>query len=369
VAEKGVYSLEKRPDLASAWISKIKQNPAIAAIVVGATVLGGIASFIGNISTLREAIVEAPKSEVALPNRQVPSGNPSSGAHSPATLDSAPISKKVSARIIAFTLSPSAIGYEETRTILFGASGTTYRTFQPRYPWRKLPVPVFLITIRNPSQEDVVLTSVRYQVAQVGQVKGGTEGPLKALATYRHTIEWKVGDQVQSLIPPFNIPAGQSASFEIQISTKNPEPGLGWLMKIVIGGTDGELSTDYFQLYLPKSMTESKNVSIDKITEDGFKSKAQTPILQRSAEISLSDFDQSESSCYFQRAGVSNKVRNLDALDRDMLILRAGFQNIDQFLSTKTETNPPITYRYLLGEAGSRNLLMLVKTHVSCRRP
>ncbi|MCA1368049.1 hypothetical protein I6F15_11615 [Bradyrhizobium sp. BRP14] len=312
-----------KDDVPKAWINSLRNYPAITVIVVVATILGAVTAFFSDVKDLLSAF-----------------------------------QSESSPKIAAFTLSTSAFGFEEKDQPLFGASEKTYRTFQPQHPFRESPAAVFLVTVSNPTKTDLQITSVVYDVHEVGEVRGGTAGPLVSLATYHHRIEHEAGEQTRRLIPPFGIPSGQAASFELEVTSSTLGSGLGWYMRIGFVSSAGTLYTEDFQLFLPETDPNAPVPSAS-LTEDR---PGQTgDLLSRSMEgtrlpeVALRD-------CLFKKAGVFDAVQGLDQFDRDMLYLRAASAPLSEFKKMETETSPPVAYRDLLSPDAMTKLMTLLKS-------
>ncbi|WET39899.1 hypothetical protein [Citrobacter enshiensis] len=112
--------------------------------------------------------------------------------------------------------------------------------------------PVFTIVLKNSGKAGIDIVKVVYVIEKVGQVLGlGPGGPVYPEHTYDHRLVHVRGDQSMDLRPPFNIPPGETRSFNIRLSTEEEQPGLGWLLRVKIIGASGEVAeTSLFQLYL-----------------------------------------------------------------------------------------------------------------------
>jgi hypothetical protein len=103
--------------------------------------------------------------------------------------------------------------------------------------------PVFTVALSNNSAQDLVIATLVYHVLDVGQVRGGTGGPLYPLKTYDYALAWRRGDQSQTLNPPFVVPAHSHASFDIRLSPASTEHGISWWMNIEIKDSSGHSVT------------------------------------------------------------------------------------------------------------------------------
>jgi hypothetical protein len=283
------------------------------------------------------------------------------GRHSPVgqPRTEAPVTQ---ASITALTLSPGARGYEEASDHLFGASEQLYRTFRPAYPFHEAPVPIFLITVRNPTDTELRFDGVDYDVSDVGDVSGAPKAPVPPAAQYHHALDWRPGHQVRPLSPAFVVPPRSEASFEILISSKDPSPGLGWLMRVGLRSKDDGIYTAPFQLFMP--IPPDPGAPPPEVKTIPPPSDARAGLLERSVALEIGD-PQYE-ACLFDKAGVTKAVSQFDALDRDMIMLHAGTDPIEVFSTRKTETDPPHPYATLFDPAQMRALLTMVKSHVAC---
>jgi hypothetical protein len=315
-------------DLAKSWLSSIKNRPAIAIIVVAATILAGGVGLLANLQTLTSWL---------------------SGSFNH------PV-------VTAITLSPTSTGYEDVQDHLFAASKKLYRTFKPQYPWNDPPLAVFLVTISNRTKQEIVITDVVYEIEKIGTVKGGTSGPLNALASYHHQITHEVGAQKKSLVPTFRISSESSEALELQITSTTQESGLAWLMKIGFISTGGKFYTESFQLYLPKGGMVPRE---GRVSPPAQKPTVNTDILQaRRSYTKLPDIAYRD--CIFRKANVLESLEKLDQLDRDLLFVSAGYKTIDEFRDHETDTDPPIPYRELISPDQIEKLLTLVKSRSPC---
>lgn len=115
-----------------------------------------------------------------------------------------------------------------------------------------IPFPVFTVTIENLTDQEQLITKVLYRTEETTSEMGGYLIPLTPSVTYVHEIAWMVGDQEAALDPAFPISPKSSASFQLQLTTKAPDVGMIWLMKIcfVIDAERGGVCTDEFQLVM-----------------------------------------------------------------------------------------------------------------------
>ncbi|WP_454714516.1 hypothetical protein [Caulobacter segnis] len=328
----------------AAWVERVKKKPVIAAFLLGIAILGGTASALGDLEKLAEPI-----------KKVVAKANPAA-ANAPKPI------------IEAFSLSPNATGYEETQEGLFAdASRGPFRTFQPRYPWDQPAVPIFLLTISNPSDKDMIITGLTYRVDEIGQVMGGPAGPVQPLARYQHKLAWVIGDQKNALVPPFNIPAKSSAALEVQLSSNLDTPGLGWLMKIGVQTNGGTDYTKPFQLYLPKFGTGQQGSGSETNKNDS--TKGADPTATGALDYKMSVLPRKsvdEIICLMGQAGLGEAAGKLDVLDRDKMMWRAASDSLDEFLVKRTYTDPPMPYSSLMTREQAERYLRVIKTHVAC---
>jgi len=271
--------------------------------------------------------------------------------------------------VVSFSLSNSAMGFEEGIEPKFNGSPVKVKSFQAYYPFANEPRAIFLTTISNPTNDDLIITSVTYMVEEIETVKGGPSGPLEALASYQHEIAHRKGEQKKALIPPFRVTAGDTASLEIEISSASPGDGLGWLLHLAFDSNLGEFSTESFWLYLPKKGGTRKVISEPSAPDIAEPAQSepqeiQDDILLKRIEVGLPDPRYRD--CVFRKAGVYADIEHLDAVDRDILFARAGWSTVDEFAEKTTETVDPVTYGDLLVKPKMTMLLRLIKTRIEC---
>jgi hypothetical protein len=328
--------MARKQNLVDKWIASLKARPAVAAAILGAAILAGV----GGVFKGGQSIIEAIQvSSDAL-------GQPS---------------------VVAFTLSPRATGFEESRDPLFGASEKLWRTFEPAYPFQDTPVAMFLVTIKNPTRRDLIITRVDYDVQEVGEVKGAPSGPLEPLATYHHSIVHLPGVQPAALIPPFRVSSKDSASLELQVTSASDGWGLGWLLRIGFASSSAEFYTDTVQLYLPKAGTESPQKTDDKKGHGSniMPNDSTSDMLARPAPVQRLPSSH-QRDCTFRMAGIERNISGLDALDRDVLYWRAAALTPAIFSKQSTQTDPPVSYAVLIPAEGRNKLQTIIKTHLAC---
>lgn len=84
------------------------------------------------------------------------------------------------------------------------------------------------------------------------------------------------------------------------------------------------------------------------------------------ASVSLQIGDPAYRECVFARAGVTERLKGLDPLDRDLLFLAAARERLGDFLTRQTKSDPPRAFRRLLSVEQSARLLRLAKAHDVC---
>ena len=300
-----------------AWWIRIRKHPIIAALIVLALVVGGLAKFIEDVG----------KIWIAIPG----------------------ISKKVS--IIDFGLSPSSHGYEDiAESIIFGASENRIRTFQPIYPFVPGPRAVLLFSVDNPNKEDLIIKSLTYDIEDVGAVKGGQPGPLNPLACYHHTIRHQKGPQQKTLRPVFRVPEDSAESFEVEISSSDFGHGLGWVLRIIVNTNLGKVETEKFQIYLPEKDLQTGDISNNTQTcKDHERNEDEKGQKQDRISIIKPIRSHKEALDLYERVGALSYVQELDTLDKDLLLLRARIYSFDEFADFSADsTDPPAQYRDLM---------------------
>jgi len=208
-------------DKVSTWLTRLRNRPVIAAIVV----LGVTAIALANFTT---AMTSSWKAISELFDR-----------------DQEP-------EILQFALDPSKSSFYEIDAPKFGA-GPKIKTFtiDPSFLGViRTGRAIFQVSLENPNDKNMVLTDVIYNVSELGDVKGGVAGPLNSKQSYFHKLEYKVGQQKTQLVPPFVIPPKSVGAFTLELYSNDPRPGLTWVMDIDFISNRGRVSTDTFQLVL-----------------------------------------------------------------------------------------------------------------------
>lgn len=109
--------------------------------------------------------------------------------------------------------------------------------------------PVFIVVIENPSDQDLVVTSVKYNYYSIIGATG-VEGaaPLYPTASYVHKLEPQAGGSQQiDLLPGFNLPSRQNGSLELQLWT-DVSADKYLMMDIEFITSKGTIKTDRFWL-------------------------------------------------------------------------------------------------------------------------
>ncbi len=120
---------------------------------------------------------------------------------------------------------------------------STQNTLQATYP-------VFNVVIDNPSEQEITITKISYNIDEVGQVRSGGVGPIESSYQYTHKLEYKKGEQEFKLAEPMTISAKSSRAFEFAMMTEHPELGLAWWTNVAFHTSNGRVATDMFQLVL-----------------------------------------------------------------------------------------------------------------------
>lgn len=111
--------------------------------------------------------------------------------------------------------------------------------------------PIFYIALKNTNNVSMAIKKIIYRVKKLDQVKGGVSNALMPAVEYRHTIKWKIGDQVADLTPVFTIPPKSYGSFMLELNTDKKDTGLCWLMNVYFITDDEKgISTGDFQVIM-----------------------------------------------------------------------------------------------------------------------
>lgn len=294
------------------FVERVKSHPVIAGLLVVSTVVAGIAAFGKNLLDLNEYVAIA----------------------------------KAHPTIVSLDLSQASHGYELTEDGVFGMHDRTLPTIRPTYPFVDGARAVLLITLQNPTDKDLLVTSVEYIVEEVGGVRGGAPGPIESKERYVHTLRHEIGPQKKKLQPVFRIPPQSAEAFELELNTDSEEPGLGWVMTLRIHTTAGDVTTERIQAYLGRvaAREASKPLLVEGLTQ---RSPARPFLKHQVPQIpTLSHRDNA-----FQRAEITEEVASLDELDRDVLYMRASSMPLSGLLTARTHTDPPVAYSQFIPPA------------------
>ena len=311
-------------NLVEEWTAALKSKPVIAAGIVAAVALGGLAAGLKSVQTIRDSVKGITQNLVR-------------------------------PELVSFTLSPNAAGFEQVNSFLFGVGPTRYLTFEPVHGTTERPEAIFLVTIKNPTDKALIITKVDYEVEQVGQVMGGESGPLQSLATYHHTIEHFTGVQEQPLSPPFRIAAHDAASFELQLVSATEGPGLGWFMRTVFITDAGDIESPSFQLFLPQRPVQGAVAPPPEVHNPIVRSQDLMNVQRPLPELPPVDIR----DCDFQMAGLANEIAGMDQMDRDLLFANAAEEAPDEFAQRYSSLSPEKRDR----------LQTIVKSRIGCQHP
>lgn len=114
--------------------------------------------------------------------------------------------------------------------------------------------PVLIWTLRNSSDRELLLTSVDYEVIDVGQVKGGGPTPVEPIDVATHDLIHEVGIQNQNLEPRISMPPKSIASVRIRYRLQADQPGYTWLLRAIFNASDGTKGvSDEIKLFSAKN--------------------------------------------------------------------------------------------------------------------
>jgi hypothetical protein len=120
--------------------------------------------------------------------------------------------------------------------------------------------PVFIATIENPTNRDILITGINYNVSKIAYFPPVESpptpfGPLTPTATYTYQLAIKQGVQSQTIEPPFRVPANSSESLELQLHSKTDPSysGITYTMNIEFVTNQSSITTDVFLLHFRTS--------------------------------------------------------------------------------------------------------------------
>jgi len=130
---------------------------------------------------------------------------------------------------------------------------------------RGYPFPALETGLRNRTDELILITDVDYEILEIKRIMaaGETPGPMTAAHSYSHRLDpqWsegesgrRIGRQHEALKPPFKLPAGATAAFDLQLrlacDPKYSSSGETWWMRMTFVTTAGRLQVPDFALFL-----------------------------------------------------------------------------------------------------------------------
>jgi hypothetical protein len=259
---------EKGDSLADAWLKRIKNNPLIAVLIVGSTVLVGVLGFSEKVLDFYEKHVRrnvqqqttARRVDVA-PHADKPTAvQPPSDTSENQKQDSQPTdAAKLQShkRRVHHALSLAAFNLSAASDMYFGDEpytcrfdGRNVRTFMPPAS-AKSNRPISLdFVFKNDGPTDAILTGLDVDVSAAEQVSGGQPGVVVPNHTYVVNLEHRVGTQSFLLNPVYKVPAKDTGAFSILFMPATKGIGLCWIMTAVFHTTDGDLRSDPFSLIM-----------------------------------------------------------------------------------------------------------------------
>jgi hypothetical protein len=219
---------------------------------------GGKASGAGTgvIVSGKGALVVDRKTELAIAQRIEKKWFPGGLSECRAVLDSPSKEVKKSAvlppKLVQFALDKSNSSFAQSFEPKFGAGPrvTTYAVDPAFAGILRSYRAIFSVSVENPNDSDLLITEARYNISEIGQVLGGSPGPLESNQTYFHKLKYTKGTQSFELVPPYKIPPKSVGAFSIELATDETAPGLAWLTNIAFLSNLGTVKTKTFQLIL-----------------------------------------------------------------------------------------------------------------------
>lgn len=254
--------------LADAWLKRIKNNPLIAAVIVGSTVLAGVIGFSDKALDFYKKHLR-PNAQQQTTARRI-SG--SSGANkpqaaeqpsntskdqkqdsrptTPAKLQSQKQQSHHALSLAAFNLSASSDMYFEDKPSTCRFDGRNVRTFMaPASAKSNRPISLDFV-FKNDGPADAIFTRLDIDVSAAEQVAGGQPGIVVPNHTYVVNLEHKVGTQSFLLNPVYKVPANDTGAFSILFIPATKGVGLCWIMTANFHTTDGEIRSEPFSLIM-----------------------------------------------------------------------------------------------------------------------
>jgi hypothetical protein len=114
--------------------------------------------------------------------------------------------------------------------------------------------PVFLVVIENPTNRDLLISEIKYDIKNLIPMDGGVgvpSGPLTPTATYSLPITEHVGIKSHGISPPFRIPPASSGSFELQLYlNESQHTQVGFVLNVEFLTNQSPIKSDRFFLVM-----------------------------------------------------------------------------------------------------------------------
>jgi multisubunit Na+/H+ antiporter MnhE subunit len=99
--------------------------------------------------------------------------------------------------------------------------------------------PVLVWTFRNNSSKPLTLTSVDYEIIDIGQVKGAGPETIEPIDIGAHDLYHQKGTQRRDISPMVALPPGATAALRVYYRLQATDWGLTWLVKPVFRTVEG----------------------------------------------------------------------------------------------------------------------------------
>lgn len=232
--------------------------------------------------------------------------------------------------LIQFALSESSFGYEDSIDSRFAIADVMLRTFGQTYPLHSPPRLVLSFTIQNPSDSELLITSLTFNVTETGQVMSLTPRPLAPNKLYKHKLDWKVGKQNKVLVPVYSIPSKTTGSFEVEILADRSTPlGAGLITTALITTNMGILETEKVQIYLPVSKTQNGAQATEGATE-----RTTGENFQRIRVFNMVDHRVVNMILESSKLKTISEIEGFDALEKDLMFHRTASYKFEEYINS-----------------------------------
>lgn len=92
--------------------------------------------------------------------------------------------------------------------------------------------PTFIVSIQNRAAQPIKLTSITYSATPISQAKAEL---LSGYERPKYVLQLQKGTHTEPMIPPVVVPANSIATFDLLITTMEPQPGMEYEVSLSLG--------------------------------------------------------------------------------------------------------------------------------------